>query len=74
MTPETFSFLDYFQTRAVGIVLLNCYLPPSYLKIFIHFQRDKTRTVTYRVPPNSAVQVYDHRKQDSRVVFGPNLV
>jgi len=36
--------------------------------------RDKSRIVTYRVPPNAAVQVYDHRKQDSRVVFGPNLV
>lgn len=37
-------------------------------------KRDKTKVVTYRVPHNSAVQVYDHRKQTERVVFGPNLV
>ena len=45
-----------------------------FLFVILFFQRDKSRIVTYRVPPNAAVQVYDHRKQDSRVVFGPNLV
>jgi len=36
--------------------------------------RDKTRIVTYRVPTNCCVQVFDHQKQTARVVFGPNLV
>ncbi|XP_041431429.1 major vault protein isoform X2 [Xenopus laevis] len=36
--------------------------------------RDKTRAVTYRVPHNAAVQVYDYREKKSRVVFGPELV
>jgi len=37
-------------------------------------KRDKTRVVTYTVPTNCAVQVFDHQKQTKRVVFGPNLV
>lgn len=37
-------------------------------------KRSKTNLITYRVPPNAAVQIYDHKKQAARVVFGPNLV
>jgi len=36
--------------------------------------RDKTRVVTYRAPHNSAVQVYDYTSNQSRVLFGPDLV
>jgi len=36
--------------------------------------RDKTRVVDFRVPHNSAVQIYDYNKKKSRVVFGPALV
>ncbi|XP_053115786.1 major vault protein [Hemicordylus capensis] len=36
--------------------------------------RDKTRAVSYRVPHNAAVQVYDYKDRKSRVVFGPELV
>lgn len=36
--------------------------------------RDKTRVVDFRVPHNSAVQIYDFTKKKSRVVFGPALV
>ncbi|XP_004692050.2 PREDICTED: major vault protein [Condylura cristata] len=36
--------------------------------------RDKTRVVSYRVPHNTAVQVYDYRAKKARVVFGPELV
>ncbi|MEQ2294905.1 hypothetical protein AMECASPLE_008608 [Ameca splendens] len=36
--------------------------------------RDKTRVVTFRVPHNAAVQVYDYREKKARVVFGPELV
>uniref|UniRef100_A0A8D0GZE4 Major vault protein n=1 Tax=Sphenodon punctatus TaxID=8508 RepID=A0A8D0GZE4_SPHPU len=36
--------------------------------------RDRTRVVTYRVPHNAAVQVYDYRDRKARVVFGPELV
>ena len=37
-------------------------------------ERDKTRVITYRVPHNSAVQLYDYKEKKSRVVFGPELV
>jgi major vault protein len=36
--------------------------------------RDKTRVVTYRIPHNSAVQIYDYRAKMARVVFGPELI
>ncbi|KFO79479.1 Major vault protein, partial [Cuculus canorus] len=37
-------------------------------------QRDRTRAVTYQVPHNAAVQVYDYRERRARVVLGPDLV
>ncbi|KAM4536030.1 major vault protein [Fundulus diaphanus] len=36
--------------------------------------RDKTHVVTFRVPHNAAVQVYDYREKKARVVFGPEMV
>jgi len=36
--------------------------------------RDKTKVVTFRVPHNAAVQVYDYKEKKARVVFGPELV
>lgn len=36
--------------------------------------RDKTRVVTFRVPHNAAVQIYDYKDKKARVVFGPELV
>eukprot|EP01133_Synstelium_polycarpum_P020471 gene20471-24564_t len=37
-------------------------------------ERDPTQVVVYRVPHNAAVQIYDYRKKEARVVFGPELV
>jgi major vault protein len=37
-------------------------------------ERDKTRVVTYRIPHNSAVQIYDYKAKKARVVFGPDLI
>ncbi|XP_061701846.1 major vault protein isoform X2 [Syngnathoides biaculeatus] len=37
-------------------------------------QRDKTLVVSFRVPHNAAVQVYDYREKRARVVFGPERV
>ncbi|NXU51451.1 MVP protein, partial [Turnix velox] len=37
-------------------------------------QRDRTRAITYQVPHNAAVQVYDYRERRARVVLGPELV
>jgi len=37
-------------------------------------KRDRTRLVTFRCPYNSAVQVYDYKRKQSRVIFGPDLV
>ncbi|XP_075998827.1 major vault protein [Genypterus blacodes] len=36
--------------------------------------RDKTKVISYRVPHNAAVQVYDYREKAARVVFGPEMV
>jgi len=36
--------------------------------------RDKTRVVTYRIPNNAAVQIYDYKAKKARVVFGPDLI
>lgn len=36
--------------------------------------RDKTRVVSYRVPHNAAIQVYDYREKKARVLFGPEMV
>ncbi|XP_069021446.1 major vault protein isoform X2 [Embiotoca jacksoni] len=36
--------------------------------------RDKTMVVSYRVPHNAAIQVYDYREKKARVVFGPEMV
>ncbi|VDD79631.1 unnamed protein product [Mesocestoides corti] len=37
-------------------------------------QLDPTRVVTYRVPHNAAVQVYDYKRKRARIAFGPELV
>ncbi|CAH8828588.1 unnamed protein product [Trichobilharzia szidati] len=34
---------------------------------------DATRVVTFRVPHNAAVQIYDYKNKRSRVEFGPHL-
>jgi len=36
--------------------------------------RDKTRVVTYRIPHNAAVQIYDYKAKKARVLFGPELI
>lgn len=37
-------------------------------------RRDPTRVVTYRIPHNSAVQIYDYKAKKARVHFGPDLI
>jgi len=37
-------------------------------------KRDKSRAITFRVPHNAAVQIYDYKSKTPRVVFGPELV
>ncbi|XP_041813410.1 major vault protein [Chelmon rostratus] len=36
--------------------------------------RDRTKVVSYRVPHNAAIQVYDYREKKARVLFGPERV
>lgn len=36
--------------------------------------RDKTRIVSFRVPHNAAMQIYDYKEKKARVAFGPDLV
>ncbi len=36
--------------------------------------RDKSRVVTVRAPHNTAIQIYDYKDKQSRVVFGPDRV
>jgi major vault protein len=37
-------------------------------------KRDKSKLVTYRVPHNACVQIYDYKSKKARIVFGPELV
>ena len=37
-------------------------------------KRDKSQLVTYRVPHNACVQIYDYKAKKARIVFGPELV
>ena len=37
-------------------------------------ESDSTRVVTFQIPNNAAVQIYDYKSKKSRVVFGPDLV
>ncbi|KAK1877151.1 Major vault protein, partial [Dissostichus eleginoides] len=43
-------------------------------KMGVSRPRDKTRVVSFRVPHNAAVQVYDYREKKARVLFGPEMV
>jgi len=36
--------------------------------------RNKSKVVTYRVPHNACVQIYDYKAKKARIVFGPELV
>jgi major vault protein len=36
--------------------------------------REKHRAVTYCVPQNSGVQIYDYKVKQSRIIFGPEMV
>jgi len=36
--------------------------------------RDKTKVIQYRVPHNTACQIYDYATNTGRVVFGPSMV
>lgn len=36
--------------------------------------RDKTRMVVFKAPHNSAVQIFDYKTREARIVFGPGLV
>lgn len=36
--------------------------------------RDPTRVVTFEVPHNAGIQVYDYKTKSSRIMFGPTLV
>jgi len=36
--------------------------------------RDKSKVVTFRVPHNACVQIYDYKSKKARLIFGPELV
>ena len=36
--------------------------------------RNKYQVVSYKVPHNCAIQIYDYKDKKSRVLFGPELV
>ena len=37
-------------------------------------KRDYTKAVTFKAPHNAAVQLFDYKSKQSRIVFGPELV
>ena len=38
------------------------------------FKRDKNKAVTFKVPHNSAVMIFDFKTNQERIIFGPNLI
>lgn len=40
----------------------------------VESHRDQTRVVTFEVPHNAAMQVYDYKTTSSRILFGPTFV
>ena len=38
------------------------------------YERDRTRSIAYAAPHNSAVQIYDYKAKAARTVFGPELI
>ena len=56
------------QTDAKGNLVYSQKRPSA------NYKRDKSRVVTFRAPHNSAVQLYNFKTKESRVVFGPDLV
>jgi len=36
--------------------------------------REKHKVISYRVPHNAAVQIYDYKEKRARIIFGPELV
>jgi len=48
-------------------------MPATVDKLLNRAGKDKTRVVSYPVPHNSAVQIYDFKSRVARVVFGPEL-
>lgn len=42
--------------------------------VIADYKRDKTELVTFKVPHNSAIQLYDYKNMKTRILFGPDLV
>jgi major vault protein len=38
------------------------------------YNREKTKAVLFKAPHNSAVQIFDYREKQSRIIFGPELI
>jgi len=56
----------------------NIYITPAHhggktLPKMSGTKRDKTRVISFRVPHNAAVQIYDYKANQMRVIFGPDL-
>lgn len=41
---------------------------------YINGKRVAHKIISYKIPFNSAVQIYDYKSKQSRIVFGPNMV
>jgi major vault protein len=37
-------------------------------------KREQSKLITYRVPHNACVQIYDYKSKKARIIFGPELV
>jgi len=47
---------------------------PNEVAKMVKTKRDKTRVVTYQIPHSAAVQIYDYKEKQARVIFGPELI
>ncbi|XP_057307878.1 major vault protein-like [Hydractinia symbiolongicarpus] len=74
LSPIVEKMLAHGGCWGEGDIRKLAYFESSVDQCYATGKRDPIRIISYRVPPNAAVQVYDHQQQSARVVFGPNLV
>jgi len=61
-------------TAVEELILREADDDPNEVSKMSRTKRDKTRVVTYQIPHSAAVQIYDYKEKQARVIFGPELI
>ena len=49
-------------------------LVPCVARTSANLKREKTKVISFRVPHNATVQIYNYKEKTPHVVFGPELM